>query len=83
MRFDGWAQHEGDIWKHEWFDVLDSEDEDDEAGGEESGGYGDKGQVSSRVQKWRFEVLVDLRGSPSKKPTEEVESGPSGSGRDV
>ncbi|KAL2758510.1 hypothetical protein ACRALDRAFT_1092362 [Sodiomyces alcalophilus JCM 7366] len=56
LRFDGCAQHEGDIWKHEWFDVLDSEDEDDDAGDEKSGGYGDKGQVSSRVQKWRFEV---------------------------
>ena len=48
LRFDGCAQHEGAIWKHERFDVLhDSEDENDEAGNENSGGYGNKGQVSS------------------------------------
>ena len=29
LRFDRCAQHEGDIWKHEWFDVLkDSEDKE-------------------------------------------------------
>ena len=38
-----------------WF-VLDSDDEDDEAEDEKSGGYEGNEQVSSRVQKWRLRV---------------------------
>jgi hypothetical protein len=35
LRFGGWARHEAKIWKHEWLDTYDS-DEDEDTGDEET-----------------------------------------------
>ncbi|KPM34888.1 hypothetical protein AK830_g11684 [Neonectria ditissima] len=58
LRFDGYARHEGEIWKHEWFDMSDS-DEDDMSGDETtSDGSPER---SSRVETW----LSDVNSSTS------------------
>jgi len=49
LRFEGYARHESGIWKHDWFDMSDSDEED--VGWEEV--YSDDDpKTSSRVKAW-------------------------------
>ncbi|QPC73126.1 hypothetical protein HYE68_003878 [Fusarium pseudograminearum] len=49
LRVDGYAQGEQDIWKHEWFDMSDSDDDDIK---EEETISDTSAQVSPRVESW-------------------------------
>ncbi|KAF0641691.1 hypothetical protein FPSE5266_09874 [Fusarium pseudograminearum] len=49
LRVDGYAQGEQDIWKHEWFDMSDSDDDDIK---EEETISDTSAQLSPRVESW-------------------------------
>ncbi|KAH7008748.1 hypothetical protein EDB80DRAFT_717336 [Ilyonectria destructans] len=53
LRFDGYARHEEDIWKHEWFDMSES-DEDDV--GEDETTSGASPELSPRIESWLSDV---------------------------
>ncbi|KAH7248189.1 hypothetical protein B0J15DRAFT_562299 [Fusarium solani] len=53
LRFDGYARHEEDIWKHEWFDMSES-DEDDV--GEDETTSGASPELSPRIESWLLDV---------------------------
>ncbi|KAI0470086.1 hypothetical protein GGR56DRAFT_660999 [Xylariaceae sp. FL0804] len=61
LRRDGYARHEQDIWKHEWFDMSDSDEEDVE---EERSTSAASHELSPRIESW----LSDIR-LPTNDPT--------------
>ena len=52
LRFDGYARHEEEIWKHEWFDMSNSDDDISEGKTTSDGSP----KLSSRVVSWLLEV---------------------------
>lgn len=52
LRSDGRTRQEGEIWKHEWFDMSDSGDDEDLSEDEKTSGGSPKLQVSSYVETW-------------------------------
>ncbi|CZS73795.1 unnamed protein product [Fusarium graminearum] len=53
LRVDGYGQGEQDIWKYEWFDMSDSDDNDVD---EEDTTSDASAQLSPRVESWVFDV---------------------------
>ncbi|CAF3524379.1 unnamed protein product [Fusarium graminearum] len=53
LRVDGYGQGEQDIWKYEWFDMSDSDDNDVDE--EETTSYA-SAQLSPRVESWVFDI---------------------------
>jgi len=53
LRFDGYARHEEEIWKHEWFDMSDSDSDDI---GEDETTSGASPDLSSRAESWLSDV---------------------------
>ncbi|KAL5603427.1 hypothetical protein FOVSG1_006177 [Fusarium oxysporum f. sp. vasinfectum] len=49
LRFDGYARHEEEIWKHEWFDISDSDE--DNMSGDEATSDGSP-ELLSPVESW-------------------------------
>ncbi|KAJ0136868.1 Uncharacterized protein HZ326_20130 [Fusarium oxysporum f. sp. albedinis] len=49
LRFDGYARHEEEIWKHEWFDMSDSDE--DNMSGDETTSDGSP-ELLSHVESW-------------------------------
>jgi hypothetical protein len=49
LRVDGYARHERNIWKHEWLDMSDSDEDDVDCVKDYSG---DRSKLSSRVEAW-------------------------------
>ncbi|KAI3340361.1 hypothetical protein F4824DRAFT_418843 [Ustulina deusta] len=49
LRFNGYAMHEKDLWDHEWFDVLDSDEDEDEGG---SGGPPETNRDFTLIREW-------------------------------
>ncbi|KAF1955287.1 hypothetical protein CC80DRAFT_447668 [Byssothecium circinans] len=65
LRFDGHARHERDIWKHEWFDMSDS-DEQDESWTEVCSDDGSK--PLSRVKSWISGLNSPMCEAQNEKP---------------
>jgi hypothetical protein len=57
LRVDGYAPDERKIWEHEWFEMLESDDEDEDQSTNES----DKTPKSSaRIETWFYESSAEV-----------------------
>ncbi|KAI1456092.1 hypothetical protein F4805DRAFT_251014 [Annulohypoxylon moriforme] len=55
LRFDGYAKHEKGIWNHEWFDLLDSDEDEDEVGDEDESVLAVDQNIKP-IEKWLFSL---------------------------
>lgn len=68
LRIEGYAPDERKIWEHEWFEVLESDDEDEgEDGDGTQSGSGNTPKSSSRVESWISELCMDGLGTTYKE----------------